>query len=92
MSWVTLSTLRLQDHPQTAVQTYWCVVCQFSLRTEEECSAHVKAFPAHRVKAARRVFCRVCRNDMPLEKGRFPDHWTGGGIDVHKCSGSGKAP
>jgi hypothetical protein len=92
MSFEHLSSLRLQDHPKTAVQTYWCVVCQFTLRTEEESLAHVKVFPTHRVKAARRIFCRFCGNDMPLESGRFPDHWTGGGLDVHRCLGSGRTP
>jgi hypothetical protein len=92
MSWVHLSSLRFQDNPKYAVQTYWCVVCQFSLRTEEESLAHVKVFPTHRVKTVRRIFCRVCGNDMPLENGRLPAHWTGGGQDVHRCRGSGMAP
>ena len=92
MSVVRLSSLRLEDHPRTAVKTYWCLVCQLTLRSEEECLAHIKVLPTHRVKAAQRVFCRACGNDMSLEDGRFPDHWVGGGLDIRRCHGSRTAP
>ena len=92
MSWVPLSSLRFQNRPRGAVKSYWCLVCQMSLRTEEEYLAHVKVLPTHKVKEVRRLSCRICGNDIPLEDGRLAKHWVGGGLDVRRCRGSGRAP
>ena len=74
----------------TVPPTYWCTTCQMSLGTVDERTAHMKMFPAHRVKAVTRLVCPRCGNDVPLENGRFPDHWVGSSQDMRRCQGSGR--
>jgi hypothetical protein len=61
-----------------------------SLRNEDERLAHAKLFPTHRVKSATRIACLGCGNEVPLENGRYPDHWIGYGSDLKKCRTSGQ--
>ena len=70
------------------VPTFWCTTCQMSLRSQDERVAHLKLFPVHSVKPLERLICPSCGNVMPLENGRFPDHWVGGERSMKKCSGS----
>lgn len=84
------SSIIPQLRPPVAAPTFWCVTCQMSLRNEDEHKAHSKAFPAHRIKSLTRLTCPGCGNEVPIETGRYPDHWIGYGSDLRKCRRSGE--
>ena len=90
MSWLGPAELRQQYRSPASPPTFWCVTCQLSLRNEGERIAHTTLFPAHLVKGVARLPCPGCGNDIPLENGRYSEHWIGDGADAHQCRGSGK--
>lgn len=68
----------------------WCTTCHVSLRTEGEYTAHTAIFPTHCIKPVMRLLCPQCGIEVPLENGRYAEHWVGYLESSRQvCTGSG---
>ena len=92
VSAIAPQSIRPQIPSPAVLPSFWCITCQMSLRNADEELVHVRRFPMHVIRTARRTTCPRCGNGMLLEGGRFPVHWIGYGGDLRKCLGSRMRP
>ncbi len=85
----SLSSRPIHRFP-AGISVQWCTSCQLTLRTEAEYLAHTQIFPSHYIKPVKRLPCPCCGNDVPLDGGRYSEHWLGyTESSLRICRGSG---